>query len=120
MEHMKVRDYFKRLRPSDEVTFIKARARKDAHTPFYHAEYQTTPIWCVEDWDSENNNKILNSVVLNDRQMPIDWLSGAMWGELVKLGRLKCLLIISEEDFELLYSKSQRDSMEHFIEGKIQ
>lgn len=118
---MKVKEYFKKMRPSDDVTFIKARAREDAHTPFYHAEYQTTPIRRVAEWEQGNNGKLLDSIILNDNQMPIDWLSGAMWGRQVKFGRLKCLLVISEEDFELLYrSKEQRDSMERFIEEKIQ
>ena len=44
---MKVKDYLSRLNATQGVTFIKARARKDAATPYYHAEYQTTPARCV-------------------------------------------------------------------------
>jgi hypothetical protein len=115
---MRVKEYFEQMNPYDDATFIKARARKDANTPFFHPEYQTTPICPVIDWQS--NEKILNSIVLNDKQMPIDWLSGALWGNAVKSGHLKCLLIISENDFEMLYkNKDQRDSMEHFIEEQL-
>lgn len=116
---MKVREYLeKHIR--GEVTFIKARAREDARTPFYHAEYQTTPINSAETWLKPNNAKILDSVILNDRQMPIDWLSGAPWGNLVRSGWLKCLLIISQEDFELLIpDQEQRNSIEKFIEKEM-
>lgn len=117
---MKVREYLEKLSENSNVTFIKARARKDAHTPFFHAEYQTTPIWRARDWFSFNNEKLLDSVVLNDKQMPIDWLSGATWSGNVKNGLLKCILVVSQEDFELLYkSKEQRDGMEAYIEKKL-
>ncbi len=115
---MKVKEYFERMNLHDDVTFVKARARKDANTPYFHPEYQTTPIHSVGTW--QTNEKILNSIILNDKQMPIDWLSGAMWGNAVKSGSLKCLLIISKEDFENLYSKEQCDSIERFIEGQLQ
>lgn len=117
---MKVREYLEKLNGHDQVTFIKARARKDAHTPFYHAEYQTTPINMASDWLNPNNDRLLNSVVLNDRQHPIDWLSGANWGNAFKGGWLKCLLIISKDDFELLIPESQRESMEKHIESKME
>lgn len=117
---MKVKEYLEKLPENSNVTFIKARARKDAHTPFYHAEYQTTPIWRAKEWISFNNEKFLESVVLNDKQMPIEWLSGATWSGDVKSGLLKCLLVVSQEDFELLYkSKEQRDSTEEYIEKKL-
>ena len=65
-------------------------------------------------------DKLLNGIILNDKQMPIDWLSGAPWGIRVVKGYLKCLLIISQEDFELLYpDKDQRKSMEKFIEERL-
>lgn len=122
---MKVKEYLERLAKSgrySEVTFIKARAREDNGAPFYHAEYQTTPIWNVDEWLSPryNNGRLLDSVVLNDKQMPIDWLSGSNWSDLVKCGRLRCLLVVSQEDFALLYkSKEQRESMEAYIEKKL-
>ena len=118
---MKVKDYLERIKKSTDVTFIKARAREDANSPFYHAEYQTTPIWKASEWMSyKNNERLMNSIVLNDKQMPIEWLSGAKWGTSVKNGHLKCLLVISEDDFALLYrSEDQRNSMEHYIEEKL-
>ena len=101
---------------TSSIGFI--RTRKDANTPYFHPEYQTTPIRHVDEWQANKN--ILDSIVLNDRQMPIDWLSGAMWGNAVKSGALKCLLIISKDDFETLYSKEQCVSMERFIEKQLQ
>ena len=42
---MRVKEYLSKIPNNTSVTFIKARARKDASTPYYHAEYQTTPIY---------------------------------------------------------------------------
>lgn len=109
---MRVEKYFEGLKKYDTVTFIKARARKDANTPFYHAEYQTTPLNTVNCWMKDKS--ILDYIILNDRQTPIEWLSGASWAH------ERCLLIISAEDFALLYpSEEQRKSIETFIEKKI-
>lgn len=111
---MLVKEFLKDI--TGEVTFIKARARKDANTPFYHAEYQTTPIRRVEDW----TDKILDYIILNNAQTPIDWLSGAPWKMAFDRGDLMSLLVISPEDFELLYpSKEQRDSMIKYIDKEI-
>ena len=116
---MKVKDYLSRLNATQGVTFIKARARKDAATPYYHAEYQTTPARCVWEWKEGNAEKLMESVILNDRQMPIDWLSGATWEMSIKNGWLKCLLVIHPEDLYLLYSKEQAAEIEKYIEGKL-
>ena len=111
---MLVREFLKNI--TGEVTFIKARARKDAHTPFYHDEYQTTPIRRVEEWDG----KILDYIILNDAQTPIDWLSGAPWKVAFDRGDLTSLLVIDPEDLALLYpGKEQRDHMIKYIDEKI-
>lgn len=108
---MKVEVYFSRLHKLDSVTFIKVRARKDNGTPFYHAEYQTTPTNMVEQW---RNSNLMDYIVLNDNQPQIEWLCGGY----VKSTR--CMLIISEEDFALLYPNAeQRQSMIDFIDKKI-
>ena len=117
---MNVREYMGRYGKYTGFTFIKARARKDAHTPYYHAEYQTTPIWDADEWLKSKNTQILDSIVLNDKQASITWLSGVDWNVQIKAGIVKCLLIITPEDFELLYpGEQQRQSMEKFIEGKL-
>ena len=111
---MNVREFLKDV--TGDVTFIKARARKDDHTPFYHAEYQTTPIRNVRDWTGD----ILDYIVLNDAQPPIDWLSGAPWQNAFNRGHLTSVLVIHPEDLELLYpTKDQRDHMIKFIGDKI-
>ena len=114
---MTVKDYFKIIGKYDSVTFIKARARKDAHTPFYHPEYQVTPIRTVNEWCQCD---IVDYIILNDNQMPIDWLSGASWGNQVKRGSLKCLLVISRADGELLYNEKQFAQTEKYIGEIIQ
>ena len=118
---MKVRQYLEKMDKVQQVTFIKARARKDAHTPYYHPEYQTTPINTVSEWMGNNNTRLLGSIILNDKQPPIDWLCGAQMGNAVHGGWLKCLLVISEEDFALLYgNEAQRGSMERFIDEHLE
>lgn len=119
---MKVKQYLEMCNRSDDVTFIKVRTRKDAETPFYHQEYQTTPMLCAEEWlKGRTPGKLLESVILNDKQPPIQWLSGAPWDKQFEQGRLKCLLVISEEDFELLYpNKEQRTGTERYCESKMQ
>lgn len=117
---MKVKQYLEALEGHQDVTFIKARARKNAYSPSNHAEYQTTPIYTATEWLEFDNERIMNSVVLNDKQMPIQWLSVADWTIWAKTGRLKCLLIVSQEDFALLYhGQNQRDGLEEYIEQKL-
>ena len=41
---MLVKEFLSNKPDYKNVTFIKARARKDANTPFYHPENQETPI----------------------------------------------------------------------------
>ena len=98
------------------VTFREARARKDANTPFYHPEYQETPIRMVYEWKGD----ILDYIILNDAQTPIDWLSGSKWKNAFDRGELISLLVISAEDLELLYpDKRQRDGLIEFIGSQI-
>ena len=115
---MTVKEYFKNhLKDNDSVTFIIAKAEKDAMSPFYHPTYATTPINYV--WQWIKNDKIMDYIILNDKQSPIDWLSGAKWNNQFNRGYLTCMLIISREELHTLYSKEQADSMEKFIENEI-
>lgn len=113
---MTVREYLKDCNKYADVTFIKARAREDAHTPGYHAEYQTTPIRTLVEWEKSN---LMDYYILNDKQCPIDWLSGTSWKFAFDNGRLISLLVISKEDLETLYSKEQAASMIEYIGKKI-
>ena len=101
---------------STDVTFIKARARKDARTPGYHVEYQTTPIRTLEEWEKSN---LMDYYILNDKQCPIDWLSGTHWKVDFDNGRLISLLVISKEDLETIYSKEQAASIIEYIDKEI-
>lgn len=113
---MTVREYLKDCNKYADVTFIKAIARKDEHTSGYHAEYQTTPIRMLVEWEKSN---LMDYYILNDKQCPIDWLSGAHWKVDFDNGRLISLLVISKEDLEMLYSKEQVASIIEYIDKKI-
>ena len=115
---MKVKEYLElaQVGKYQNVTFIKARARKDANTPFYHAEYQTTPIYTAEEW---KDSRLMDYIVLNDKQPPIVWLSGRGWDNWFKSGHLLSLLIISEDDSKLLNGENQTYSLEQFIDEEI-
>jgi hypothetical protein len=115
---MRVKEYLElaQIKPYADVTFIKARARKDANTPYYHQEYQTTPIRTVSEW---SESKLMDYIVLNDKQPPIEWASGAHWINKFNRGDLVSLLVISEDDIRLLYSESQALSTELYIDKKI-
>ena len=113
---MKVKDYLYKFNENQFVTFVKARARKDANTPYYHAEYQTTPMRTIREWGWSN---IMDYYILNDKQNPIDWLSGASWSNMVKRGDLLSLLVISKEDLETLYSPKQAEDIIKSIDKKL-
>ena len=113
---MLVKEFLSNKPDYKNATFIKARARKDANTPFYHPEYQETPIRTVCEWKGD----ILDYIILNDAQAPIDWLSGSKWKNAFDRGELISLLVISAEDLELLYpDKRQRDGLIEFIGSQI-
>lgn len=114
---MTVKEYIERSSVS-QITFIKARARKDAYSPFYHAEYQTTPLFARN--DVIKHEVCFDYIVLNDRQEAITWLSGADWNVHIRKGFARCLLVISHEDFEMLYpSEDQREHMAAYIDKKL-
>ena len=115
---MKVREYLVNYSKHTDITFIKARARKDANTPFYHAEYQTTPIYTINEL-MRSNASILDYYILNDKQPPIDWLSGSPWGTQFKMNTLLSMLVISEEDLSHLYSEEQSKSIIKYIDDNI-
>lgn len=115
---MRVKEYLELAQVSKftSVTFIKARARKNAHAPGYHSEYQTTPIFTVEQWA---DSKLMDYIVLNDKQPPIEWLSGKGWANWFKSGHLLSLLVISEDDLKQLYPGDQADSLEKYIGDEL-
>ena len=118
IKKMKVREYLElaQVGKFKSLTFIKARTRKDAHTPGYHSEYQTTPIYTVEQW---SDSKLMDYIVLNDKQPPIVWLSGRGWDNWFNGGHLLSLLVISEDDLKQLYPGGQADSLEKYIEKEL-
>ena len=113
---MLVKEYLKKLDACQDVTFIKTIAVKDDNSPFYDKVYQTTPIRQAYEWQ---NSAIADFYILNDKQCPIDWLSGAKWKNSFEKGYLKSLLIISKEDLKKLYSKKQAAELIEFIDKEL-
>lgn len=111
---MKVKQYLEEKRnTSNMITFIITKVEKDEHTPFYHSTYTTTPIRYVDEWV---DGDVMDYIILNDKQNPIDWLSGANWNTFFQRGDLTCMLVISQEDMYKLFSKEQADHMEAYID----
>lgn len=102
---MTVREYLKDCNKYADVTFIVARARRNVCAPGYHAEYQTTPIKSIEEWEKTN---LMDYYILNNEQCPIDWLSGATWKVVFDNGRLISLLVISKDDLKMIYSSDEQ------------
>ena len=113
---MKVKEYLEQYPAATQVTFIKAMSKKDANTPFYHSEYQTTPIHSIWEWDGSD---IMDYLILNNKQHPIEWLSGTGWGNWFNKGHLISLLVISQEDLDKLYNKEQGQSLIKSIDEQI-
>jgi hypothetical protein len=113
---MLVREYLSTLDTYQNVTFIKAIAQKDESSPFYDEVYQTTPIRQAYEWQ---NSSVADFYILNHKQCPIEWLSGAGWKNQFVRGDLKSLLVISKEDIEKLYSPKQAAETIKFIEEVI-
>lgn len=113
---MLVKDYLRNLDAFQDVTFIKTIAQKDDDSPFYDEVYQTTPIRQASEWQ---NSAIKDFYILNDKQCPIDWLSGARWENRFNRGDLKSLLVISKADLEKLYSPKQAAELIDYIEKEI-
>ena len=111
---MKVKDYLQTHEWS-EVSFIIAKAVKDDNTPFYHPEYKTSALFHKFE-DMSYYNEYL---ILNDKAMPLDWLSGSPWGNAVRSGWAKCLLVINWKDLTTLFCEEQANSIIEYIDSKI-
>ena len=113
---MRVKEYLSQFDVYTKVTLIVAKAVKDEHTPGYHPEYRTTPINMICEWRPSD---LMDYHILNTKQCPIDWMSGAPWANDFKAGRLLSLLIISDEDMKTLYSEQQANELIEYIGNKI-
>lgn len=111
---MKVKDYLQTHEWS-EVSFIIAKAVKDNTTPLFHTEYETSSLF----HHFENMSYYDDYLILNDKAMPLDWLSGGDWGFAVRRGWAKCLLIISWKDLTTLHGEEDANSIIKFIDRKI-
>ena len=111
---MTVKTYLEMLNKPMDITFIKARARKDANTPRYHTEYQTTPL--LSRIECKKEAILADYIILSDKQRPIDWLCAAPWDRPWVL----CLLVISPDDLALLYpNEEQRNGIIKDVDSKL-
>lgn len=113
---MLVREYLQNLDSFQNVTFIKTIAHKEEGARSYDEVYQTTPIRQAYEWQS---SPIMDYYILNHKQCPINWLSGASWAKQFENGHLVSMLVISKEDIELLYSPKQAAETIAYIEEVI-
>lgn len=109
---MKIREYLEKIEKHTDVTFIIQRSIKDDHAPFYHNEFQTTPIRTNQEW-LEGEGFIDNHIVINQDHPPID-VTGT-WVNWYMAGRLKCAVVTTEEDLIRHYGEKQgRDMIAYY------
>lgn len=120
---MKTKEYLEKLDRSDKVAVILAKAVKNEFAPGYHPEYEQYQTSSARDWIifCNSSETFKGSIILNDHQPPIDWLSGDMIrGDAFQRGGFKCLLVVGKEAFELLCpDKEDRDGIERGIEERL-
>lgn len=108
---MTVREYLKKHQNEASITFIRQKAVKDEHSPFYHSEYSTAPIYSAYEW--AQHEKVCENLVINADHPPID--ANGMWGNWYKQGNLLCAMITTEEELIKMYGEKQgRDMIEHY------
>jgi hypothetical protein len=104
---MTVKEYLeligKRPNSCDSLTFVIAKAVEDG-SGSYTFWYRETPIRCIYEWLAEGS-KTKDYYVLNENHPPIDW--GSNWLTRYNRGDLKCMLVVSKEDWALRYSEEQ-------------
>lgn len=113
---MLVREYLSKFNENQSVTFIKAIAQFESDARGCEEVYQTTPIRQAYEWQ---NSPIMDYYILNHKQSPITWLSGASWVRQFENGSLLSLLVISEADLALLYSQKQATDIISYIDEVI-
>ena len=94
---MKIKEYLQEQNNYQDITFIITNG----------TTYRTTPIRTVEEW-MDSTGGILEYVILNAEQPPIGWGSAVSWIDKYNRGILKCLLVISEEDFKNCYPREEQ------------
>lgn len=109
---MRLNKYLNGLNENDRVTFIIAKAVKDEHTPFYHTEYETTPVRVAREWKEWELGQ--NYIIANENHPPVD-ITGT-WVNWYNRGDLKCSVLISEETLRTMYSENQAEDMIKFYD----
>lgn len=114
---MTIREYLQKSQFNvADVTFIVQRAVKDENTPFYHDEYWTTPVRSVREW-LEGEGFVDTHIVINADHPPID-VTGT-WGNWYKMGRLRCVVVTTEEELIKHYGEKQGKDMVAFYKRTV-
>lgn len=122
---MTVKEYLSKLgfdleKSCQQICFVIGEVKED-RTIYY----RTSPlnlIWEINSFSKKTtpNKDILNYKILNNKQPVVSWLSGANWNPGIESGRYMSLLVMSEEELTKYYSKIQWESMERYIDAKIE
>lgn len=116
---MKVREYLELIGEGKNsvtsYTFLIAQAEKRGGFG-YDFNYRETPIRCVYEWLAEDS-RVKDYYVLSENQPPIDCGSG--WLTRYNRGDLKCMVIVSPEDWALRYSEEQGKQQLGWIDERI-
>lgn len=107
---MKAKEFIQQL-PIGDVTFVIKKAVKDANSPFYHDEYETTSM--CKTWEFTRETWLDRYIVVNPDHPPVD-VTGH-WVNAWKRGFLRCMMITTEEDLARHYKKPG-DQYERMLE----
>lgn len=113
---MTVREYLAKIGTGHNVTFIVQKAVKDEHSPFYHDEYKTTPIYSPQEL-LRGYCFVDTNIVINADHPPVD-VTGT-WSNMYKRGHLRCAMITTEADLMTRYSEVQGRDMIAYYDREV-
>lgn len=111
---MKAKEYLESI-GEGQVTFVITKSVKDKNSPFYHYEYETTPIYSR--WEVLRDKWIDKYIVINANHPPID-ITGH-WVRAYNKGHLKCAMLTTENDLYTHYSEKQAKSMIAYYDREV-
>lgn len=112
---MKLREFLQENGRNIQYTLVIQKTVKDEHSPFYHDEYKTTPIYST--WEWLQSSCIDKYIVINRDHPPID-VTGC-WLNWYNKGNLGCCVVTTEEDLILHYGEKQGKDMIDYYDRKI-
>lgn len=118
---MTAREYLQKIQEkhgTPEVTFIIAHSVKDSHSPFYHYEYDTTPVYSINELLRYPSGSFIDThLVVNADHPPID-ITG-IWVRHYNRGYLRCAVLETEDDLRIKYSGKQAEDMIAYYKREV-